>query len=131
MPPPTIGRCAVCAETRVLTDEHVPARAPGNSGLGSSTAPSTSFVATQVRTLENTARNWCGGDVTVLGITVQDLASDARRFMAKRSLPALTDGKAVAAAALGAAGVPTTVLIDKQGRIALSRERIASLEAAR
>ncbi len=59
--------------------------------------------------------------VTVLGIDIQDLSSDARAFIKEYGLtyPSLRDGSDDSKNALEATGVPETYLIDRKGRIAL------------
>jgi cytochrome c biogenesis protein CcmG, thiol:disulfide interchange protein DsbE len=71
--------------------------------------------------LENIWREYRAKGVTVLGIDIQDLSSDARAFISEFGLtyPSLRDGTDGSKSALEATGVPETYLIDRRGRIAL------------
>lgn len=71
--------------------------------------------------LEDIWQRYKGRGVTVLGIDIQDLSSDARAFIKEYGLtyPSLRDGSDDSKSSLEATGVPETFLIDRQGRIAL------------
>lgn len=71
--------------------------------------------------LEDIWRRYRAKGVTVLGIDIQDLSSDAREFIREYGLtyPSLRDGTDESKSALEATGVPETYLIDRKGRIAL------------
>lgn len=71
--------------------------------------------------LEDIWKRYKAKGVTVLGIDIQDLSSDARAFIKEYGLtyPSLRDGSDDSKTALEATGVPETFLIDRKGRIAL------------
>jgi cytochrome c biogenesis protein CcmG/thiol:disulfide interchange protein DsbE len=71
--------------------------------------------------LEDIWQRYGDRGVTVLGIDIQDLSSDARAFIKEYGLtyPSLRDGTDDSKSALEATGVPETFLIDRKGRIAL------------
>ncbi len=73
----------------------------------------------QVRALDAMAIQWREEGVTVLGVATNDLTAKARRFLRPLAFVSLRDPTGVAAAGLGGTGLPETVLIDKQGRVAL------------
>jgi cytochrome c biogenesis protein CcmG/thiol:disulfide interchange protein DsbE len=57
---------------------------------------------------------------TVLGVDVQDVTDDARRFIAEYDLtyPMLRDGEGITREAFAIIGFPETFVIDRRGRIA-------------
>ncbi|MEA2400759.1 MAG: cytochrome c biosis protein CcmG, thiol:disulfide interchange protein DsbE [Thermoleophilaceae bacterium] len=59
-------------------------------------------------------------DATVLGVDIQDIADDARGFVAEYGLtyPMLRDGPGDTRDEFGILGLPETFVIDRQGRIA-------------
>lgn len=59
------------------------------------------------------------GKVAFLGIDVQDLASDARRFLRRHgaNYPSARDGSGDVYSAYGLTGVPETYYLDRRGRI--------------
>lgn len=73
--------------------------------------------------------------VKLVGLAVHDEAADARAFLAERGIPydavGLDEGGRVSRLLGGVSGVPTTLVIDRNGRVTarlvggLSRERIA------
>lgn len=71
-------------------------------------------------TFSAVARAFADRGVTVLGVNVQDTPEAAERFVRDYALtyPNVRDEEGGVARAYGALGLPTTVLIDRQGRIA-------------
>jgi hypothetical protein len=67
------------------------------------------------------------GEVTVLGIDVQDFKSDGRRFLGRFDTPyvAVRDGGGSTYAGYGLTGVPETYWLDPRGRT-VRRDRNAS-----
>ena len=63
------------------------------------------------------------GEATVLGVDVLDVSSDAKAFVREYDLsyPQLRDSEDSVRSDYGATGVPETVVIDRQGRIAAVR----------
>ena len=64
-----------------------------------------------------------GGDFTVLGIQTQDGTDDGREFVEEFELnyPSIRDGSGDYADDLGASGVPETILVDPEGKVAYTR----------
>jgi cytochrome c biogenesis protein CcmG, thiol:disulfide interchange protein DsbE len=67
---------------------------------------------------------WRGRDVVFVGIDVDDLRSDARRFLERFGVtyPNVYDGKSSTVGRYGVTGVPETYFVDRGGKI---RYRIA------
>ncbi len=74
--------------------------------------------------LEQGWQKWRGEDVVFVGIDIQDVRGDARKFLARYGVtyPNVYDGKGSTVGRYGATGVPETYFIDKRGRV---RYRIA------
>ena len=64
-----------------------------------------------------------GEDFTVLGIQTQDGTDDGREFVEEFDLnyPSIRDGSGDYADDLGASGVPETILVDPEGKVAYTR----------
>lgn len=63
------------------------------------------------------------GEFTVLGVQTQDQTPDGLEFVEEFDLnyPSIRDGSGDYADALGAAGVPETILVDPEGKVAFYR----------
>jgi len=71
----------------------------------------------QAPIVERVARRLSGPTVAVYGVNTSDELTDARRYMDSHrpSYPVLFDSDAEAANAFGVSGLPTLLVIDKQG----------------
>lgn len=69
--------------------------------------------------LERLWQEYRGRGVVVLGVNIQDLEPEARRFIAetKATYPQVRDREGVVSRAYGTTGVPETFFIDREGRI--------------
>lgn len=69
--------------------------------------------------LRESARRWRERGVLFLGLNMQDVRSDARRFVRELSLdfPQVRDGTDAVARRWGATGIPETFFIDVRGRV--------------
>jgi cytochrome c biogenesis protein CcmG/thiol:disulfide interchange protein DsbE len=69
--------------------------------------------------LERVWREYRSRGVVVLGVNIQDLEPEARRFIAetRATYPQVRDRDGTVARAYGTTGVPETFFIDRQGRI--------------
>ncbi len=69
--------------------------------------------------LEDAARQWAPRGVAYLGLDIQDLRGDARRFMREQGLtyPSVRDSGRSTADRYGATGIPETFFIDRRGRV--------------
>jgi cytochrome c biogenesis protein CcmG, thiol:disulfide interchange protein DsbE len=70
--------------------------------------------------LERWHRRMAPAGGTVLGVDAQDVASDARDFVAKYKLsyPMLRDGEGETRELFGLSGFPETFVLDRRGRVA-------------
>jgi cytochrome c biogenesis protein CcmG/thiol:disulfide interchange protein DsbE len=77
--------------------------------------------AEEAPVLEAIWRDYRARGLLVLGIDIEDLSSDARAFVRSAGLtfPSLRDAGSDAKARLEVTGVPETLLVDAEGRIAL------------
>jgi len=71
----------------------------------------------QAPIIDRLARRLSGPKLAVLGVNTSDEFGDARRYLDahRPSYPVLFDGDAEAANAFGVSGLPTLLVIDKQG----------------
>jgi cytochrome c biogenesis protein CcmG/thiol:disulfide interchange protein DsbE len=69
--------------------------------------------------LEDASREWAPRGVAYLGLDIQDLRGDARRFMREQGLtyPSVRDSGRSTADRYGATGIPETFFIDRRGRV--------------
>ena len=69
--------------------------------------------------LEAAAREWTPREVAYLGLDIQDLRGDARRFLREQGLsyPSVRDAGRSTADRYGATGIPETFFIDRRGRV--------------
>jgi cytochrome c biogenesis protein CcmG/thiol:disulfide interchange protein DsbE len=69
--------------------------------------------------LEEASREWGGRGVAFIGLDIQDLRGDARRFMREQGLtyPSLRDSGRETADRYGATGIPETFFIDRRGHV--------------
>jgi cytochrome c biogenesis protein CcmG, thiol:disulfide interchange protein DsbE len=70
-------------------------------------------------TLETAWQKWRDQDVVVVGVDLQDLSSDARRFVERYELtyPALRDKHNWTWGRYGLSGLPETWFVDREGRL--------------
>ena len=70
--------------------------------------------------LERVWRDYRDRGVVVVGVNIQDLESEARRFIAetKATYPEVRDRDGTVSRAYGITGVPETFFIDREGRVA-------------
>jgi cytochrome c biogenesis protein CcmG, thiol:disulfide interchange protein DsbE len=81
-------------------------------------------------TLNSAWERYRSDDVSFVGVSFEDSASDARDYLASTATrwPAVQDAGSRAAIAYGVSGVPETFFIDKSGRVAA--KQIGAVSAA-